>query len=92
MQTPLLKVSLKYYIQLRFVNGDGSLFKLGNFVFVNIGMFAVLSDPEKVYVGELCNPILTWNIDSYDNENNNFKINDTFDDFQNDPKNILNLL
>jgi hypothetical protein len=57
------------------------------FVFVNYGMFAVLTNPDSIYVGELCNPLVTYNINSYQDsrfnlveENNNF----------NDDKNILN--
>ncbi len=37
-----------------------------DFVFVNIGMFAVLTQIEKVYVGQLCNPVITYNITDYD--------------------------
>jgi hypothetical protein len=60
------------------------------FVFVNIGMYAVLTDPEKVYVGEICNPIITWNILSYNNSNNIFELEDKTYVFDLDPKNILN--
>jgi hypothetical protein len=57
------------------------------FVFINIGMFAVLTQPENIYVGELCNPVLTWNILDYDGK---FKFNETPTNFSHDSKNILN--
>ena len=61
-----------------------------NFVFVNIGMFAVLTDIEKVYVGQLCNPILTWNITNYDSEKKEFEVEKNLYNFSKDKKNILN--
>lgn len=61
-----------------------------NFVFVNIGMFAVLTDIDKVYVGQLCNPIITWNITNYDSNKKEFEIESTNYFFSKDPKNILN--
>jgi len=60
------------------------------FIFVNIGMFAVLTNPDKVYVGELCNPVSTWNILSYDNQNDFFNIKKKIYNFDPDPRNILN--
>jgi hypothetical protein len=60
------------------------------FVFVNIGMFAVLSNVEEVYVGQLCNPVITWNITNYNGETKEFAIEDTLYDFSTDIKNILN--
>ena len=61
-----------------------------DFVFVNIGMFAVLTDIEKVYIGQLCNPILTWNILSYDSEKKEFEVDKNLYIFSKDSKNILN--
>lgn len=61
-----------------------------NFVFVNIGMFAVLTQIEKVYVGQLCNPVITYNITDYDKEVNKFEVEDLVYNFSRDPKNILN--
>jgi hypothetical protein len=57
------------------------------FVFVNYGMFAVLSNPDSIYVGELCNPTITYNIDSY--QDNKFDVAKEKYYFDND-KNILN--
>jgi len=37
------------------------------FVFVNIGMFGVLSGATRVQVGEICNPVQTFNIHSFEN-------------------------
>ncbi len=61
-----------------------------NFVFVNIGMFAVLTEPEKVYVGQLCNPVITYNITNYDKDLKKFAVEETVYDFTSDSKNILN--
>jgi hypothetical protein len=61
-----------------------------DFVFVNIGMFAVLTQPENVYVGELCNPVQTWNIISYNKEKKEFEIDERMYSFENDKSNILN--
>lgn len=58
------------------------------FVFVNIGMFAVLSGIEQVYVGEVCNPTTTYSIESYDKQKG-FTIADEVNTFD-DSKNILN--
>jgi hypothetical protein len=61
-----------------------------DFVFVNIGMFAVLTEPEKVYVGQLCNPVITYNITNYDDDSKEFAVEETVYNFSSDPKNILN--
>lgn len=61
-----------------------------DFVFVNIGMFAVLTQPENVYVGELCNPVRTWNILSYNKVDKEFEIEKQMYSFENDESNILN--
>ncbi len=53
-------------------------------------MFAVLTEPEKVYVGQLCNPVITYNISNYDNDLKEFAIEETEYDFTLDSKNILN--
>lgn len=60
-----------------------------DFVFINYGMFAVLTDVEHVQVAEICNPDTTLNIVDYkDNKMvSDYKIS-TF----NDDKNILNKL
>lgn len=59
------------------------------FIFVNIGMFAVLQDVENVKVAEICNPNETIIITSKDDENiiTDYKIT-----YFNDEKNILNHL
>lgn len=57
------------------------------FVFINIGMFAVLTQPENIYVGELCNPVLTWNILDYDGR---FIYEENPYNFATHNKNILN--
>ena len=38
------------------------------FVFFNYGMFGELSDNIKVKVGEICNPVITYDILNYDSE------------------------
>jgi hypothetical protein len=53
-------------------------------------MFAVLTKPENVYVGELCNPVLTFNITNYNEQTNEFELEENIYDFNSDPKNILN--
>lgn len=58
------------------------------FVFVNIGMFAVLTHVDDVYVGEICNPVKTWAIQNYDTDN--FVIESEPIDWFGEPKNILN--
>ena len=58
------------------------------FVFFNYGMFAELSDHIPIEVGEICNPLLTYDIIDYNNEHG-FKFeNKTI--FETDSKNILN--
>ncbi len=57
------------------------------FVFVNYGMFAVLSNKEEVGVGEICNPVITRDIIDY--KNSNFVVNPYSDTFEDD-RNILN--
>jgi len=53
-----------------------------NFVFINIGMFAVLSNVNNVRVGSICNPIITYDIADTDmNVNGKYTFNN---------KNILN--
>lgn len=62
--------------------------KTTNFVFVNYGMFAELSDDIDVSVGEICNPVITYDVNNY-NDSDGF----TYDGethFDRDPKNILN--
>ncbi len=58
------------------------------FIFVNVGMFAVLTNVDDVKVGEICNPIKTWSIEKY--SDNAFKIKGKMVDWSNDDKNILN--
>lgn len=64
----------KDYFDISSINTD--------FIFINIGMFAVLTHDDKINVGQVCNPIITYDI----NENLNY-INKTL--FNSD-KNILN--
>jgi hypothetical protein len=59
------------------------------FIFVNIGMFAVLQDVESVKVAEICNPNETIIITSKEDEN---IITDYEITHFNDKKNILNSL
>lgn len=59
------------------------------FIFVNIGMFAVLQDVENVEVAEICNPNETIIITSKEDENIITDYNITY---FNDEKNILNYL
>lgn len=54
-----------------------------DFVFINIGMFAVLTNIQKVKVGEICNPTTTYDIVDTD-------MNITGKREFNDNKNILN--
>ncbi len=60
------------------------------FIFVNIGMFAVLTNVSSIRVGEICNPIKTWSIDKYNVETKRFHINVLPVDWSTDEKNILN--
>jgi len=57
------------------------------FIFVNIGMFAILTNSDKVDVGTICNPIKTWSIEAY--KNNKFEIKDDPVDWSKDERNIL---
>ena len=57
------------------------------FVFVNYGMFAELSNDIKVHVGEICNPVITYDIQKY--IGNEF-IYDGETSFEKNDKNILN--
>jgi hypothetical protein len=63
-----------------------------NFVFINIGMFAVLSNVNNVRVGSICNPTITYNVSDIDmrvtgkHTFNNKNILNTFPDI---PKIIL---
>jgi hypothetical protein len=52
------------------------------FVFVNIGMFAVLTNVESIRVGQLCSPIITYEITDFDKETgfkSDFKSTSTID-------------
>lgn len=60
------------------------------FVFVNIGMFAVLTEVSAIQVGEICNPSKTWTIDKYNGVTKRFNINGQAVDWSDDEKNILN--
>ena len=60
------------------------------FIFVNIGMIAILTNPKKIKVGEICNPIITYQIKDFDEEKQKFKINlKKYENFD-EEKNILN--
>jgi hypothetical protein len=61
------------------------------FVFVNIGMFAVLRNVEMVQVAEIVNPNRTIVINSYDVDTKRFNCDYTVSSFD-DSKNILNHL
>jgi hypothetical protein len=54
-----------------------------NFIFINIGMFAVLTDVNRVSVGQICNPAITYDIIDSD-------MNITGKRTFNENKNILN--
>lgn len=66
------------------------------YIFINIGMFAVLQDESNfeqtkdnlLKVGEVCNPNITCNITSY--ENDEFTISQCYE--FNDDKNLLNFI
>ena len=45
------------------------------FIFVNIGMIAISTNPKKIKVGEIYNPIITYQIKDFDEEKQKFKIN-----------------
>jgi hypothetical protein len=55
-----------------------------DFIFINIGMFAVLTNVNNVGVGTVCNPIITYDI-------NDISMNITGKHIFNDKKNILNV-
>jgi hypothetical protein len=61
------------------------------FIFINYGMFAELSENIPLLIGEICNPVITYDIQNYnkDNYGNKF-IYDGIESFEEDPKNILN--
>jgi len=80
--------------KIKFVNGYRSKDYYApttdeEFIFVNIGMFAVLQGVESVKVAEICNPNETIIITSKDDENIITDYNVTY---FNDEKNILNRL
>ncbi len=56
------------------------------FVFVNIGMFSDISDTSSLKVGDLCNPVISYNIMGY-NHDNGFIYTDRL--LMNDNRNIL---
>jgi hypothetical protein len=58
------------------------------FVFLNYGMFAELSDNIPIEVGEICNPIITYDIINY-TPDTGFKF-ENMKSFEKDNKNILN--
>lgn len=60
------------------------------FVFVNIGMFAVLTQVDQIEVGEICNPVKTWAIEKYNSKNKEFVIKAEPVDWSDNDKNILN--
>jgi len=41
-------------------------------------MIAILTNPKKIKVGEICNPIITYQIKDFDEEKQKFKIKDMF--------------
>lgn len=59
------------------------------FVFVNIGMFAVLTNVSNVEVGEICSPNKTWSIEKYNSDKKIFVIKGDPVDWSNNDKNIL---
>jgi len=61
-----------------------------DFIFVNIGMYAVLTNIDEIYVGELCNPVQTWNILNYSEEKEEFNYEETEFNWENNLNNILN--
>jgi hypothetical protein len=60
------------------------------FIFVNIGMIAILTNPKKIKVGEICNPIITYQIKNFDEDKQKFKINISKYEIFDEDKNILN--
>jgi hypothetical protein len=78
---------------VEFVNGYRSqnyytTLKTTEFVFVNYGMFAELSDDIDVNVGEICNPVITYDINTYNHKDGFTYGEETH--FDRDEKNILN--
>jgi hypothetical protein len=57
------------------------------FIFVNIGMFAVLNNVDDVSVGQICNPIICYEVNEY--KDNKFDSNSD-NIYYNNNKNILN--
>ena len=57
------------------------------FVFLNYGMFGVLTNDDKIHVGEICNPILSYSITG---TKGNLLLLNEGSSFMDDPKNILN--
>ena len=58
------------------------------FVFINYGMFAELSENVPIKVGDLCNPVISYEVTGYDDE-----FGFTFGhkvSFEKDPRNLLN--
>jgi hypothetical protein len=58
------------------------------YVFVNVGMFAVLTHVDDVKVGQICNPVKTWSIEKYSDDN--FELKGEMVDWSSDEKNVLN--
>ncbi len=58
-------------------------YQKNDFVFINIGMFAVLTNPKNIRVGRICNPLIT-----YDVLNTEMEISGKY--IFSDKKNILN--
>lgn len=72
------------YRSADYYNGAG----LDDFVFLNYGMYGVLTKTDKIGVGEICNPVVSYSIALSDGPETLIgKDGSTFD---NDPKNILN--
>ena len=59
------------------------------FVFVNIGMFAVLTNVDEIEVGEICSPSKTWVIEKYNKDTQLFVIDREPVDWSNNDKNII---
>jgi hypothetical protein len=58
------------------------------FVFLNYGMFAELSENISIQVGEICNPVVTYDVTNYDSDRG-FTFGNR-QSFEADEKNILN--
>lgn len=85
---------LNYYNYIIFYgyrSKDYFTYPQGNkkFIFVNIGMFARLSDINVIKAGDICNPIITLDILGISKETNKFIVSDIIRDHSGD-KNILN--